>query len=473
MTADFATLTALELLAGYRRREFSPVEVVSGMLARAERLNPQLCAFYLIDHDEALAAARESEARWTKDKPCGPLDGVPSSVKDALASKGHPSYRGSAAHRADEQTWDTDVPGVARMRDAGAVFLGKTTMPDFGILPSGVSSRHGITRNPWNLARTSGGSSAGAAASIAAGINPLAIGTDIVGSIRLPASYCGLVGHKPSYGRVPYYFPNSPALVAGPMARDVADAALLMNVLAGPDKRDFTALPPDGTDYSAVSRQPPRPGARIGFCPSLGFGLNPDPEVVALVGEAVRAMEADGASVRSIPELFSRADLLTAERFFKVRCRTELVTMPPHRRAEADVIENWSAEADTISAVEFYALFSEVQRMRERAARIFDDLDFLILPSVHAPAFPAELPGPDPRMPFEPFANSFLFNLTEQPASSVPCGYTHSGLPVGLQIVGQRYDDRGVFTHAAWLEAAIPTRRAQDALIKRLGDCAP
>jgi len=467
MNSSIPQLTALELLEAYQTKALSPVEVVTALLGRAESLNGKLNAFYAFDTDAALEAARLSEERWMKGRPCGPLDGIPSSIKDALPSKGVPSYRGSAAHRADEQTWEVDAPPIARMREAGAIFLGKTTMPDFGILSSCTSSKHGVSTNPWDLTKTPGGSSGGTSSSIAAGINPLAVGTDIAGSVRLPASFCGLVGHKPSYGRAPYHFPNSPALVAGPMARTVADAALLMNVMARPDPRDFTALPYDAVNYCDVIQQPVRK-ARIGFIESLGFGLKPDPEVVALVRARVDELAAEGFQVESIGEPFTHEDLRNGELFYKVRCRAELTTMPPERQKEAVVISEWSREADGLSATEFYRIFNEQQRMRERAARLCDGFDFLILPAVHIPAFDAELPGPNPDCYFEPFVNCFLFNLTEQPASSIPCGFTKGGLPVGLQIVGRRYDDVGVFQLAAHIEKNFATRSKIDALIAGL-----
>ncbi len=463
-TADAAKMTAAELSAGYAARRFSPLEITQILLERTHRLNPHLNALYIIDDERALAAAAASTERWARGAARGPLDGVPTTIKDALPSIGDPSYRGSAAHAADSQVFDTDAPVVARMREAGMVFLGKTTMPDFGILASGYSSKHGVTRNPWRPDRTTGGSSAGAAAAIAAGLHPLAIGTDIVGSIRLPASFTGQFGFKPSQGRVPYYFPNSPSLVAGPMARTVEDAALLMNIAARPDIRDFTALAPDGTDYvQCLERRAGK--ATIAVVTDLGFGVEPDAQVVAAVEEAAKVLEKAGHRLVRRTVVFSTQDLREAERFYKVRCRTEFLTMPAARQAQAKVIAAWSAEADAMSATDFYSAFNRLQKMRETAARLIDDCDFLILPSVPRLAFPAEQPGFGPDDLFAPWINTFLFNLTEQPASSIPCAISAEGLPIGMQIVGQRYADASVFTLSRAFEELVPMHQEMDRVI--------
>ena len=453
--SDFATLTAAELARGFALKDFSPVEVTQAMLSRTQWLNPALNAFYLVNADRALAAARRSEERWTRGVPIGPLDGVPTSIKDALLSANDDGYRGSAAYSDAAIHQTADAPVVARMREAGMIFLGKSTMPDFGILSSGVSSKHGVTRNPVRPDLTPGGSSAGAAASIAAGINPVAVGTDIVGSIRLPASFTGLIGVKPSQGRVPYYFPSSPCLVAGPMARTVGDAALLMNVIAGPDVRDFTALASDGTDYMAIAARE-LAGLQIGVIGDLGFGCEIDPEVAAAVERAARALERKGARLVAISPRFSPADLRQAERFYKVRCRTELSAQPEDRQQLAATVWNWSLEAEDLSAKGFYKLFNEIQIIRSRAYEMMEGLDGLLLASVSRPAYRAELPGFSATELFEPWANTFLFNLTEQPACSIPCGVTADGAPVGVQFVGPRFDDRGVFAMARALERLFP-----------------
>lgn len=464
---NFATATALELIHGYRVGEFSPVEVIDEILDRIDQLQCTLNAFYIVDYEGARAAARASESRWFKGTPCGLLDGVPSSIKDALPSIGEPSYRGSAAHVTETQVWDWDAPPIARMREAGAIFLGKTTMPDFGILATGASSKHGITRNPWDPAYTPGGSSAGTAVSVAAGINPIAVGTDIVGSIRLPASFCGIFGLKPSQGRVPYYFPNSPSLVAGPMARTVTDAALLLNVIGKADRRDYTALPLSNADYLALIQEDV-PSAKVGFISDMGFGTSVEGEVAASVEAGVRLLEEAGCHVVPKTAGFTADDLRTAERFYQVRCRTELKTVTSERRVRAEVIDNWSEPAERMSATEFYAVFNAMQKLRERAMRLIDGVDFLVMPTVTQPPFPASLPGFAEDQIFVPWANTFLFNLTEQPSSSLPCGTTRSGLPIGLQIVGRRYNDVGVLRLSRTFEELCPYRCRLNEMINRL-----
>ena len=447
------TATAIELLEAYRNRSISPVDVVDASLRQIERLDPGLNAFYEVHADNARRAAKESEARWQAGRPLGLLDGVPTSTKDALLTKGSPTYRGSAANDAELKTWDIDAPCVARLKEHGAIILGRTTMPDFGMLASGASSKHGVTRNPWDLTRTPGGSSAGAAASIAAGINPLAVGTDIVGSIRLPASFCALFGHKPSQGRVPYYYPSSPSMVAGPMARTVADAALLLNVISQPDARDFTALPYEPVDYVAALEGDVS-GARLGLLLNIGLGPEPDPEVLALVEQAASRFTKLGCKVESLGTPFRPGDERPVEDFYRVRCYTEFQQYAPDRPPQAPVFERLTARAAAMDAATLYRSYLTILQLRERTLQMMDGFDFLLLPTVPVPPFAAELPGLDQDRIFAPWVNTFLFNLTEQPAASIGCGFTAAGLPVGLQIVGRRFDDVGVMRMARVFERA-------------------
>lgn len=431
-----------QLGRAYAEKALSPVEVTRDALQRIARFS-DLNAFYLVDEERALAEAAASERRWSTGRPLGTVDGMPTSAKDALSSIGWPSYRGSLAHSAETGSWTTDAPAIARLREGGAVFLGKTTMPDFGILASGYSSKHGITRNPWRRDLNPGGSSSGAAAAVAAGLNTAAIGTDIVGSVRLPASFCGLFGLKPSQGRVPYYPPNDPSLAAGPLTRSVEDAATLMNAVAAPDARDFTALEFTGIDYRS-SLSMPRQGLRIGFVENLGFGLRGDPDVVKLVAAAVKRFAEIGCYVDPVEISFSAEDFAHAELYYKTRCFAEFSRFAEDRRNAATVIRDWTAGAADASARDLFDAMNAMRRMREKMLALFGNIDFLVLPSVHIPAFAAESPARDPALLFEPWANTFLFNVTEQPASSVPCGMTGGGSPVGMQIVGRRFDDLGV-----------------------------
>jgi aspartyl-tRNA(Asn)/glutamyl-tRNA(Gln) amidotransferase subunit A len=435
-------MSIAQLGRAYADKTLSPVEVTRDALDRVARF-ADLNAFYLVDEERALQQAAASEKRWEAGLPLGPMDGMPTSAKDALSSIGWPSYRGSLAHSAETGTWTTDAPAIARLREGGAVLLGKTTMPDFGILASGYSSKHGITRNPWRRDLNPGGSSSGAAVAVAAGLNTAAIGTDIVGSVRLPASFCGLFGLKPSQGRVPYYPPNDPSLAAGPLTRSVEDAAILMNIVTRPDARDFTALEFKPVDYRSTLTMPPQ-GLRIGFVESPGFGLQPDPEVVKLVAAAARRLEEVGCSVVPVEIAFSAEDFAQAELYYKTRCFTEFSKFAADRREAATVIRDWTAGVAAASAKDLFDAMNAMRRMREKMLALFETIDFLVLPSVHIPSFAAENAARDPALLFEPWANTLLFNVTEQPASSVPCGITAGGSPVGMQIVGRRFDDVGV-----------------------------
>lgn len=452
MDNEIALLSAVELSNAYRTRNLSPVEVLETALARIEHTNPAVNAIYYLDHAPAKEAAKASEKRWSKDAPLGPLDGIPTTVKDALTTTGMPSYRGSAANGCEIAA--SDHSSVARLREGGAVILGKNTMCDYGILAAGVSSRHGVTRNPWDLSKTTGASSSGAAASVAALFEPFSVGTDIVGSIRLPASYCGLVGFKPSQGRVPYYFPNSPSLVAGPLARNVKDAALMMNTLSKPDERDFSALPYDNVDYLGGLEKTQLSGKKAKLILDLGFGVSVDEEVQSDVRGAARSLEHEGLAVDEVQDRpFEPSELDAAETFYKIRCLTELSTTPETAQPKSDIIWKWTRSGKEVSAVDLYRSFNALQLLREKTVRLLNGYDYLLLPSTPIPAHDADLPAPNPNKLFAPWCYNFLFNLSEQPALSINCGFTNSGLPIGLQIVGRRYDDLGVLQLAHIFEA--------------------
>jgi len=300
-TTDLTQTPAHELLALYRSGQASPVEVTQAVLQRIERVNPHINAFCLVDEKAALASARASEARWQAHRqqgtPVGELEGVPASIKDLILTRGWPTLRGSRTID-PLQPWEVDAPATARLREAGAVLLGKTTTPEFGCKGETNSPATGITRNPWNLNHTPGGSSGGTAAAVAAGLGPLSVGTDGAGSVRIPAAFCGNVGLKPSFGRVPAY-PLSPfGSVAhlGPHTMSVRDAAMMMNVLKKPDARDWTSLPPEAADYTSGLEDGIR-GLRIAYSPTLGYAKNVHSEIAAAVNAAVRQLQALGAQV--------------------------------------------------------------------------------------------------------------------------------------------------------------------------------
>src|SRR5712671_3065758 len=256
-------LTAAQLSSAYARGELSPVEVVRAVLERIAAWEPKINAMYRVDREGALKTARASEARWRSGAPLSPLDGVPVTIKENIYTAGDPAPIGTRANE-DTPAQAADAPAAARVREAGCVILGKTTMPDYGMLSSGLSSLHGITRNPWRLDRNTSGSSSGAAAAAAAGYAPLHIGTDIGGSVRLPATHCGIFALKPSLGRIPVYPPYM-GRVVGPMTRTVDDAALLMKIISQPDARDFMSLPPVEIDFAADRKD----RLKIGFLPDM------------------------------------------------------------------------------------------------------------------------------------------------------------------------------------------------------------
>jgi aspartyl-tRNA(Asn)/glutamyl-tRNA(Gln) amidotransferase subunit A len=449
--------SAIELVKLFQKGEISPVKVVETMLDRISVLNPKINAFHHILTESALNAAMESEKRWKAGRPSSSIDGVPTAIKDGLLMKGIPVYRGSAANIGGEQQWNIDAPVVQRLKESGAIILGKTTMCDYGMLASGYSSKFGITRNPWSLDHNSGGSSSGSAAAVAAGICPIVVGTDIVGSVRNPASFCGLYGHKPSFGRVPFYPQSSPAVCAGPIARSVADAARLLTIISRPDGRDPTALPFDEVDYEAVIMGETTK-KKIGFMRNIGFGPTPDEEVLRLCETAVKVFESMGNEIQDISSPFKNEDLTKAENFYKVRTLAELDLLPPKIQEKGMVINTWAIEAKHYNGLDHYRDYLGTQDLRSRMFKSMEGYDLLLLPTVPIPPYAAENPGLDDGDIFSPWSNTFVFNLTQQPAISVPCGKTSSGLPVGLQIVGRNYDDIGVLRAAKSYEDAVDCR---------------
>ena len=456
--SELADLTAVDLLALYRDKAVSPVEVVGAVLARIEALEPVLNATWALDPEGAVAEARASEARWLRGEPAGALDGVPVTVKELIATRGVAKPLGSAATELRPEP--DDAPPAARLREAGAVILGKTTSPDFGMLSSGLSSFHKLSRNPWDISKTPGGSSAGAGTAAAAGYGPLHLGTDIGGSIRLPAGWCGIYGLKPSNGRIPIDPPYI-GRVAGPMTRTVADSALMMSVLSAPDWRDHMSLPPVDLDWLDLDID--LTGLRIGLMLEAGAGLPAEPEVVAAVVAAAATLEAVGAIVEPFAPFLTREMLDGLDLFWRTRSWNDLRDLPPEKAALVlPYIETWARAAEGVDGVSVYRGFNQIQRIREAGAKAFQPYDFVLSPTAPMPAFAAELPSPtnDPARPFEHIGFTVPFNMTEQPAASINCDYTSEGLPIGLQIVGRRFDDLGVLRVSRAYERLRPAQRA-------------
>jgi aspartyl-tRNA(Asn)/glutamyl-tRNA(Gln) amidotransferase subunit A len=455
---DLHWMSAKELALHYGRRDLSPVEVAEWHLGRIEALDSRLNAFCLTDSDAALAQAEASEARFRDGEPLGPLDGVPIAIKDLLLSKGWPTLRGSLVVDRT-QTWDQDAPSVARLREGGAVFLGKTTTPEFGHKATNDSPLTGITRNPWNTDLTPGGSSGGAGAALAAGLVPLAYGTDAGGSIRIPASLCGVVGLKPTFGRVPAWPPSPFGTLAhgGPMARSVEDAALFFLEMAKDDPRDGHYAPGDLTGVLRTLRDGVK-GLRVAFSPKLGFVRAVDPEVAAVTAAAAKTFEGLGAHVTEIEPALG--DPTTLFRTLYTACADLLAsTLPQDRLHQLDPsLQGTIALAQGTTRLQLQAAQVERVAFTARWKQFMTGYDLLLTPQLAVPAFPVGRMSPDSDaadswLAWSPF--TFPFNLTGQPAISVPAGFTSGGLPVGVQLVGRHFADDMVLRAAYSLEGAL------------------
>jgi aspartyl-tRNA(Asn)/glutamyl-tRNA(Gln) amidotransferase subunit A len=450
-------LSATDLIAGFRAKQFSPSEVLEDVLSHVAVWEPHIKALYAFDPDGARATAKASTERWHKGEPMGPLDGVPATIKDNIATKGVPVPLGAASVK--QVPAAVDAPPAARLREAGAVIFSKTTMPDYGMLSSGLSSFHPLTRNPWDLTKNPGGSSAGAGAAGAAGYGPLHLGTDIGGSVRLPACWCGLVALKPSLGRIPID-PPYVGRVAGPMTRTVDDAALMMSVLSRPDRRDGMSLPPDNINWKALDKSPRK--LRIGLMldPGVGQALEKDVREVAV--KAAKALEQAGAVVTEVPGVMTREILDGLDNFWRARMWDDLSKLAPAERGKAlPYIVNWAEAGAKLSGVDVVRGFNCTMAIRAAAAKLFCDLDYVISPVSPVVNFAAELASPlnDPAKPFEHIAYTVPWNMSENPAASINGGYDKKGFPIGVQIVGRRFDDLGVLGMAKAFEGLRGAQR--------------
>jgi aspartyl-tRNA(Asn)/glutamyl-tRNA(Gln) amidotransferase subunit A len=453
-------LTATQLSSAYARGELSPVEVARALLERIGAWEPKINAMYRVDRDGALAQARASEGRWRARRPQSPLDGVPVTIKENIYTRGDPAPIGTRANE-DTPAQAADAPPAARLREAGCVILGKTTMPDYGMLSSGLSSLHGVTRNPWRLDRNTSGSSSGAGAAAAAGYGPLHIGTDIGGSVRLPATHCGIFALKPSLGRVPV-FPPYMGRVAGPMTRSVADAALLLNALARPDPRDFMSLPFQECDYLADLENLRAKGLRVGYLPDMKAGLPVHPEVRAAAQAAAKALEAAGTIVEEIPSFLSAEMLDGMGRFFEARSYNDFMQLPAARQEKVlPFIAEWCTErAQRFTGRDVMQAYTSVMAMREAAIGACARFDYVLSPT--SPILPYEAasaaPGDDPRDALPHIAFTVPYNMSEQPAASVNWSHSKDALPIGVQLIGKRFDDSGVLQLARLVEKLRPAQ---------------
>jgi aspartyl-tRNA(Asn)/glutamyl-tRNA(Gln) amidotransferase subunit A len=443
-------LSAVDLIAGFRAKQFSPSDVLEDVLTHVALWEPHIKALYAFDPDGARAAAKASTDRWQNGEPIGLLDGVPATIKENIATKGVPVPLGAATTKLVPSA--VDAPPAARLREAGAVIFSKTTMPDYGMLSSGLSSFHPLTRNPWDLSKNPGGSSSGAGAAGAAGYGPLHLGTDIGGSVRLPACWCGLFALKPSLGRIPVD-PPYVGRVTGPMTRIVDDAALMMSVLSRPDRRDGMSLPPNDINWKALDKSPRK--VRIGLMLDLGVGQALQPEVREVAVKAARAFEAAGAIVTEVPGVLTREMLDGLDNFWRARMWDDLSKLAPNERGKTlPYITKWAEAGARLSGVDVIRGFNATMAIRSAAAKLFTDLDYVISPVSPVVNFAAELASPlnDPEKPFEHICYTVTWNMSENPAASINGGYDRRGFPIGVQIVGRRFDDLGVLGMAKTFE---------------------
>src|ERR1700722_16824709 len=474
MADNIAFLSATELLARYRAKTLSPVAVVEATLRRLESHEGALNAFVLYDPESALAAARASEARWQKGEPRGLLDGVPVAIKDTQLTRGWPRLVGSKTIDPN-QAWTEDAPATAGLRRENAIFFGKTTTPEFGWKPTTDSPLSGVTRNPWDLERTPGGSSGGSAAAVLAGICPVAVGTDAGGSIRIPASFSGIYGLKPTFGRVALYPPSAFGDVShvGPMSRTVADAALMLDAMKGPDARDWYSLPADGIAYRKELDEGSMKGKRVALSPTLGYA-EPAPAVRRAVEAAAKIFADLGASVEPA-DPFPESPLPIFQTLALGGFWALLRSMTPEKVAVMD-----PGLVATCRAGEAVTQEQLVEALGKRAVlgaavrQFFERYDILLSPTMPitaAYAEPRDDGQPDPVNYRDWLTYTWVFNLTRNPSASIPCGFA-GGLPIGLMVTGQLYDDLGVLQACRAYEEALGATWPSDGLVAALAKAA-
>jgi aspartyl-tRNA(Asn)/glutamyl-tRNA(Gln) amidotransferase subunit A len=453
-----ADLTCAVLARLYRRGVLSPVEVARDVLARIAA-DDKLNAFLPIEPDGVLAAARESEQRWQRGAALSEIDGVPASIKDNIWVKGLPTRRGSRT--SDPSPAAADSPAVARLREQGAIILGKTCMPEHGWIGACHSPLTGITRNPWNLEHTPGGSTGGGAVAALLGLGVLHLGTDGAGSLRIPAAFSGVFGMKPSFGQVPVY----PALLLnvlshqGPITRTVADAAAMLSVISQPDARDMAAWNTPAPDFTAGLHDGVA-GLRVAFSSRLGHVETLDPDIEAAARKAARVLEEQGALVEeSDPPLAGALDTIRAM-WWPVAAAI-VYGVPAGRRVDMDPGFQAIAERGrSLTVGDYLAAYTARSELHNAMRRFHARYDLLLTPTMPVTALKAgrEMPESgafgDDWLNWSPY--TYPFNLTQQPAASVPCGLASNGLPVAVQIVGPLRADRLVLRAAKAIEQALP-----------------
>ncbi|TWF52107.1 amidase [Neorhizobium alkalisoli] len=432
-------LTIRDILDLYQQKKLSPLEYWDAVEKRVADYEPHVQALYLYDPESARAQAKASTERWMKGETLGVLDGIPVTIKELIATKGDPVPLGTAA--VELKPAEADAPAAARLREDGAVIFAKTTCPDYGMLSSGLSSFHHLSRNPWDLSQNPGGSSAGAASAGAASFGPLHVGTDIGGSVRLPAGWTGLFGFKPSHGRIPVdpYFVGR---CAGPMTRNVEDSAISMATLSRPDWRDGTSLPPN--DFDWLDFDIDVKGLKIGLMLDAGIGLPAEDEVQAAVIAAAKKFEVAGAEIIPVGPVMTRGMLDGLDNFWRARFWGDIATMPEERKALIlPYIFEWAKGGEFVSGVDAVKGFNQTIEMRKACGKLFTTVDAVLSPTNPIVSYPADWASPtnDPAKPFEHIGFTVPWNMSEQPAASINCGFSASGMPIGLQIVGPRYGD--------------------------------
>jgi aspartyl-tRNA(Asn)/glutamyl-tRNA(Gln) amidotransferase subunit A len=462
---DLVFMSATDLAAAIRAKTVSPVETVNTVLDRIHRLNARLKAYCTVTAESARREAAAAEAAVMRGDRLGPLHGVPVSVKDLVITRGVRTTFGSRIY--ERNIPEEDAPLVERLKAAGAILVGKTTTPEFGWKGVTDSPLFGISRNPWNPERTPGGSSGGAAAAVAGGLAPLAVGTDGGGSIRIPGSFCGVFGLKPTYGLIPVYPASAVGTLshAGPMTRTVRDAALMLQVMAGPDDRDPLSFPSGESDLVAGLEGGIR-GLRVAWSPTLGYA-DVDPEVRTVTQAAARRFEDLGCSVEQADHVFDDPDPIWGPLFYAGIAARLLDYLEEWRDRMDPGLVQVVEEGSRLSAIQFAKAALARAAFYETVRKFFSRYDLLLTPTLAVPPFAAGLeqpPGGPPGSRLNWVAFTYPFNLTGQPAATVPCGFTRDGLPVGLQIVGRRLDDATVLRAAAAFEAAEPWADRRPAL---------